>query len=123
MTDPKEIFGEKIKNPLDKFNNSYGDVNSAGGGLVGLISNLLKLVFVVAGIYTLINIVSAGIMYISAGEKPEIVQQAWNKILMSLIGLAIMAGAFIIVAIVSYVLFGDPMVILNPTIYGPGGSN
>ena len=110
----------KIENPLDKFGSSYGDVGTQGGGLVGLVSNLLKLVFVVAGIYTLINIVTAGIMFISAGEKPEIVEQAWNKILMSLIGLAIMAGAFIIVAIVSYVLFGDPMVILNPKIYGPG---
>ncbi len=59
-------------------------------------------------------------MYISAGENPEIVKQAWDKILMSIIGLAIMAGAFIIVAIISFVLFGDPMVILNPKIYGPG---
>ena len=115
-----EIFGDKIANPLDAFGSSYGDVSTQGGGLVGLISNLLKFVFIVAGIYTLINIVSAGIMYVSAGEKPEIVKQAWDKILMSLIGLAIMAGAFVIVAIISYVLFGDPMVILNPKIYGPG---
>ena len=122
MIDSQKIFGDKIENPLDKFGSSYGDVNSAGGGLVGLISNLLKLVFVVAGIYTLINIVSAGIMYVSAGDNPDVIKQAWDKILMSLIGLAIMAGAFIIVAIVSYVLFGDPMVILNPTIYGPGGN-
>ena len=115
-----EIFGDKIVNPLDAFGSSYGDVGTQGGGLVGLISNLLKFAFVAAGIYTLINIVTAGIMYISAGEKPEVVEQAWNKILMSIIGLAIMAGAFIIVAIISYVLFGDPMVILNPKIYGPG---
>lgn len=115
-----DIFGDKIANPLDTFGSSYGDVGTQGGGLVGLISNLLKFAFIIAGIYTLINIVSAGIMYVSAGEKPEIVKQAWDKILMSLIGLAIMAGAFVIVAIISFVLFGDPMVILNPKIYGPG---
>jgi len=122
MKEQSDAFGSKIENPLDKFGSSYGDVNTAGGGLVGLISNLLKFAFIAAGIYVLINIVSAGIMFISAGENPDTVKEAWDKIILSLIGLAIMAGAFVIVAIISYVLFGDPMVILSPTIYGPGGN-
>ena len=119
-------FGGKITNPLGTggaFEGSYGDVGSAGGGLVGLISNLLKFGTIAAGVFALFNIIIAGFMYISAGENPETTAQAWQKIYMSLIGLAVIAGAFTVAAILSYILFGDATVILNPTIYGPGGDN
>jgi hypothetical protein len=106
------IVGE-IKNPL----NLYGGVE--GGGLTAFFSNILRLVFVVAGMYALINIIIAGFTYMTAGGDAKKLTQAWDRIWQTLLGLAIIAGSFVLAAIFGYILFGDPMFMLNPVIYGP----
>jgi len=108
------IFGN-IDNPLPK--TSYGGV---GSGLPLFISNVVKVIFVAAGIYAFFNLMIAGFTYItSAGDKQKI-EKALYSINMSLIGLVIMVAASIITGIVSYILYGDPTAILRPTITGPG---
>jgi len=107
------IIGEEIKNPL----NLYGSVE--GGGLTAFFSNILRLVFVVAGIYALINLIIAGFTYMTAGGDAKKLTQAWDRIWQTLLGLAIIAGSFVLAAIFGYILFGNPMFMLNPVIYGP----
>jgi hypothetical protein len=113
-----DIFGS-IKNPLSEINsnNYYGDYDT---GLVGFISNLLKVVTIVAGIWTLINIILAGFQYVTASGNPEEIKKATPKIWNSIIGLLIIVASYILVSIFSWILFGDPTVILKPKIYGPG---
>lgn len=96
---------------------AYGGL--ASGGLVNLLSNLLKMLVVVAGIYTLLQIIFAGYKFISAGGDSKAVEEAWGKIWQSLIGLLIVAGAFVLAAVFGLLLFGDPTAILNPKIYTP----
>jgi len=112
------LFGE-IDNPLETLNpdGGYGDVNV---GLPKLISNITKLVVVAAGIFSLINIIIAGFNYMTAGGDEQKIQKAVSSINMSLIGLVVIAGSFIITGIISFILFGDASIILKPTIYGPG---
>jgi hypothetical protein len=110
-TSATEIIG-KIANPLP-----YADVR--GGGLVVFLSNLLRLVFVVAGIYAFINLIIAGFEYMSAGGDSKALTKAWGRIWQTLLGLAIIAGSFVLAALFGYILFGDAMFILKPVIYGP----
>jgi hypothetical protein len=102
-----------IDNPL--LQQSYGDVT----GLGLLISNALRLFFVVAGIITLFNFILAGFQYMSSAGDPKTLQSAWNRIMYSLIGLVIMSGAFVLAAIFGYLIFKDPLFMLRPAIYGP----
>lgn len=109
----KSIIGT-ITNPLST---SYGNVNA---GLIPFFTNLLRLLFVGAGIYALLNIVLAGFQYMSAGGDTKALTAAWARIWQTLLGLLIIVGSFALAALFGYLIFGDAGYILNPVIYGPG---
>lgn len=89
------------------------------GGLVALISVVLKLLVVVAALWTLLQLVFAGYGFMSAGGDAKSVEAAWAKIWQSLVGLVVVAGAFVLAAIFGYLIFGDATAILSPKIYSP----
>lgn len=106
-----------IKNPVEKLSGGgYGDVTD----LPMFISNIVRVITIGAGIFALINFVAAGINYISAGGDEEKISNSWNMILNSIYGLLIIAMAFILTGLISWLLFKDASIILKPTIYGPG---
>ena len=112
----------KIKNPLQTIaqqqgkSTPYSDVTK----LPLFISNLLKLITIGAGIFVVINFVLAGFNYITAAGDEKKIETALAMITNSVIGLAIIAGSYVLAGIVSYLVFGDPTTILKPVIYGPG---
>jgi len=89
------------------------------GGLIGLVSNIIKLIMLVGGLWSFFNLIIAGITYITAGDNPDELKKANNRMTMSLIGLVLMIGSFTITAIISYIIFKDASFILNPTIFTP----
>lgn len=107
------VFGS-INNPLQS---GYGDVNP---GLPNFISNVVKVIFIAAGLYAFFNLMIAGITYITANGDKGKLENALYSINMSLIGLVILAGAAIITGIVSFLLYNDATAILRPNIVGPG---
>lgn len=90
------------------------------GGIIIFFTNIIRLVFLIAGLFVLIKIVLAGFAYITAGGEPKKLEQAWANIWQSLVGLLIMVSAFVLAGIIGQILFGDPMFILKPTLYGVG---
>lgn len=102
-----------VTNPLP------GGYKNIAGGVGLFISNILRLVFVVAGIWAFINFIIAGFQYMSAGGDPKALNAAWARIWQSLIGLVFVVGSFALAALIGQLLFGDPSAILNPVIYGP----
>lgn len=88
-------------------------------GLFNLLGIGLRLFVVVAGIYALVNIILAGYGFMSAGGDSKAIEKAWGKIWQSLVGLLLVAGAFVITAVISQIIFGDPDVILNPSLILP----
>jgi len=98
----------------------YGGIGNTGSGLMGFANNMLKIVIAGAGLFAFINFILAGYTFLGAGGDPKKVQQAWEKIWQSLLGLLFVAASFVLAAVFGYLLFGDPMAILSPKIYGPG---
>jgi len=90
------------------------------GGLILFFTNILRLVFVVAGIFAFINFILAGFQFMTAGGDSKAVSAASNKIWFSLIGLVIVVASFALASLVSQIIFGRADFILNPTLYGPG---
>ncbi|KKU83621.1 hypothetical protein A2973_02695 [Candidatus Gottesmanbacteria bacterium RIFCSPLOWO2_01_FULL_49_10] len=97
----------------------YGDVTTPGGGFVLFFSNVLRLVFVGAGVYALLNLVVAGFQYMSAAGDTKALNAAWARIWQSLLGLVIIVGSFALAAMFGFIIFGDASFILNPKVYGP----
>src|SRR6187549_2027199 len=102
-----DIFGQVNVPPgVDKF--------AAGpAGLIVFVSNLIKLVTILAGLFGLFNIISAGYTYLSSGGNAKATETAMSQLTYSLIGLMIIAGSFTITALISLLLFGDATYILN----------
>lgn len=109
--DPNNPFGP-ITNPLP------GGSLGPGGGLIVLLNNLLRLVFVVAGIFAFLRVITAGLGFINAGGDAKKIEQAWNSIWQSLLGLTIIICSIAVAALIGIILFGNAGAILNPKIYG-----
>lgn len=114
MNPTSNPFGT-ITNPLPK----YGSALGASGGLILFFTNILRLVFVVAGILAFLNFILAGFQYMTAAGDAKALSAAWARIWQSLLGLVILAGSFALAALFGYLIFGDAGFILNPKIYGP----
>lgn len=102
------IFGN-IQNPT-KYTGSEGQ------GLFAFLSNILKFAGVIAGIYFVVQIILAGFNYISASGDVKKTEAAWAQIWQSIVGMLIVASAFVIAALVEKF---TGIKILNPEIYGP----
>ena len=106
-----------VDNPLPS---AYRGVTAAqGGGLILFLTNILRLVFVVAGLFAFINLILAGFQFMSAGGDDNAIEKAMAKIWQSLVGLILVVGSFALAALFGYLLFGNAGFILNPQIYGP----
>lgn len=98
--------------------NVYGNLDSAEGP--GLFFSLLVQILIYgAGLFALVNFILAGYSFLSAGGDPQKISNAWAKIYWSIIGLAFAAGSLVITALVSQILFGDSMYLLQLRIFTP----
>lgn len=104
----------------DYLKNGYGGLTGSQGGLIGMVSNIVKLLIVIGGLVAFINILLAGFTYITSGDKADELVKAHQRLYMSLVGLLVMVGSYAIAALVGLLLFGDAGFILKPVIYGPG---
>lgn len=107
---PSDIIGQ-VDNPI-----IYG---SLGPGVTQFFTNILRLVFVGAGIYAFLNLIVAGFQYMTAGGDAKALTAAWNRIWQTLLGLVIIVGSFALAALFGYLVFGRADFILNPKVYGP----
>ena len=113
------IFGN-ITTPFGTkpgFAKEYQDVTS---GLPFFISNVVRVLTIVAGLWMFFNLVLAGFNFMTANGKQEQNTKAWSMIWQSLVGLVIIGAAFALTAVISQLLFGKTTTLLIPTIYGPG---
>lgn len=85
-------------------------------GITEFMNNLLKLVFVIAGIWAFVNLIIAGFGFMTAGGDSKAITKAWDRIWQSFLGLLIIVLSFLIAAIMGILLFKDPTAILNPKI-------
>src|SRR3989338_5063819 len=94
---------------------SYGGL--AEGGLNNFVSNILAFLGVLGGIIMFISLIIAGWQYLSAQGNPQVIANAGNKIIGALIGLVIIAAAFVIASIIGLVFFGDAGFLLRPQFF------
>ncbi len=114
-----DIFGEVQAPPGVRDFSGDGDIRN--GALILFISNLIKLVTIIAGLFGLFNIIGAGYTYLGSAGNPKATEQAMQQLTNSLLGLAVIVGSFGITAIVSLIMFGNAMFILNPDIPSAAG--
>lgn len=96
-----------------------GAIDPSSGKLTGvitLLNSILKLVFIVGGIWAFFNFIIAGYGFMSAGGEPKNITKAWDRIWQSFMGLVFLVGSFLLAAIAGILLFHDPTAILQPSL-------
>ena len=83
----------------------------AGNGIFAFLNIIFKVIGAVAGIYFVVQIILAGFAYLSASGDEKKTANAWATIWQSIMGLVIVASAFVIAGVVGTILNID---ILNP---------
>ena len=96
--------------PIQNFISKGGN---SGGGLTILVNNLIKIAIAGAGLYAVVNFILAGYQFFSAAGDSQKVTQAWAKIWQTLLGLAVIAAAFLLAALAGLLLFNDPKAFLQ----------
>ncbi len=113
--------------------NIFKSAHAAAGDVVGVIippagvralatdippfiSMVIITMVVVAGLFTLWQIISGGFDFITSGGDKTKIASAGQKITLAITGLAIIAGSFIIISLAGWILFGNPGAFLHPII-------
>lgn len=99
-----------IANPLPKYASTNGE------GLFKFLGNILKFVGTIGGVYMIIQLIFAGFAYINSAGDPKAAAAAWAQIWQSILGMVIIASAFVIASVVERF---TGIKILAPVIYGP----
>lgn len=108
------IFGQIKPPPIkDIFITEDGGKGQGIFNFVGLVINLAT---IFAGLFVLIQFIMAGYDFISANGDEKKVASAWAKIWQSVVGIAIIASAFVLIAVVERI---TGINIRNPVIYAP----
>ncbi|MGI5828109.1 MAG: pilin [Patescibacteria group bacterium] len=92
---------------------------SGPSAFITFLSNIIKFGILLGGIWAFVNILLAGFTYIASGDKPDELTKANQRIYMSLLGLVVLVGSFLIAGVIGYLLYGDATALLSPKIYGP----
>ncbi len=115
-----ETLAQVVGNITNPLPSAYQNLQGSRGGLVLFFTNILRLLFVGAGIYAFINLIIAGFQFMMAGGDAKAITAAWSRIWQSLLGLLIIVGSFALASLFGQLIFGNPGFILNPQIFGPG---
>lgn len=99
----------------------YGLIGAGGeGGLIAFVSNIVILITVIGGVWSLFNILTAGFALINAGGDSKKIGEMSEKITNTFIGLLVMIAAPLLAALIGLFLTGDASFFLQPQIFGPG---
>lgn len=116
------VGGVDLPQGLKMFNDAAGDAsNTASGEGIGIIifaSHLLRVFAIIAGMWAMFNFFVAGYMYITGMSDTGVTEKVKEKITMTAIGLAIIAGSYILAGLIGIMMFGDPTFIISPRLRG-----
>lgn len=107
-----EVYAADIIGQINPPVANYSNINF----VTPFISAIIKFIMIIGGLFTFWQIITGGFGLITSGADKAKITEAQNKIIMAILGLVIMVASFVIIAIISQLLFGDFMFILNPTI-------
>lgn len=120
----KQVFAQSADQVIGTINVTTGilkekAIDPSTGKLLGvmiLLNSLLKIIFVIAGLWAFFNFIIAGYGFLSAGGDSKNISKAWDRIWQSFVGLLFIVGSFLLAAIAGTLLFHDATAILQPTL-------
>ena len=92
-----------------------GAITADENALLFFISNMLKIVVILLGVWVIFNIILAGYDFINNKDSAAGRTKARDRLTMSVIGLLLIVAAYTVTGVIGAIFFGDAGFILNPT--------
>lgn len=108
---PQTVYADDFVGTIAVPSGIPSDIGNTGN----FVSALVRFFMIVAGLFTLVQFLIGGFTYITSGGDKNKVSEATNKITNSIIGMVVIAASFVIIAIISKLLFGSFTAILIPS--------
>lgn len=89
-------------------------------GIVGFASVLLKVFTIICGLWFMFNVIFAGFLFISSSTDSATFGKVKDSLYFSLIGLFLLAIAYMVAGVIGTIFFGNAGFILNPTLTQAG---
>lgn len=89
-------------------------------GIVGFASVLLRIFTIICGLWFMFNVIFAGFLFISSSTDTATFGKVKDSLYFSLIGLFLLAIAYMVAGVIGTIFFGDAGFILNPTLTQAG---
>lgn len=115
MAAGESVFGA-IEAPPGVAELNVQDTSGNNIGLLIFISNMIKVVSIVAGVWVMFNFIIAGFTYITANGDSSAYSKIGEKLSLSVSGLVLIVAAYTIAGILGLIIFGDATYIINPQI-------
>ena len=110
---PRSIFGSvQAPQGVAEFNQQV----TGGVGIILFFSNLIKLIAIIAGLWTMLNFILAGFTYVTSADDPGKIEKIGSKLTLSVVGLGIIVASYTLAALIGLIFFGDATFIINPKI-------
>ncbi len=110
------VFGGISMPGIYKYN--PGSQNTSESiGIVLFASRLLRIFTIVCGIWFMFNMIYAGYLFITSSGEAAVFNKFKESLLYSMIGLIIIATAYLIAGLIGAVFFGDAGFIIRPTLF------
>lgn len=107
------VFGQ-IEEPVGVA--AYNSQAEGGIGLLLFVSNAIKVISIVAGIWAMFNFIMAGFTYVTAAGDSGAMSKVGEKLSYSVMGLLLIVASYTIAGIVGLLVFGSATYIINPEI-------
>ncbi|MBI3380211.1 hypothetical protein HY029_05650 [Candidatus Gottesmanbacteria bacterium] len=108
--------------PLPGMDPGIDPITGQFTGIVVFLNSILRLVFIVAGIWAFLNFIIAGYGFMNAGGDGKNITKAWDRIWQTFLGLLVIVASFLLAAIAGILIFHNAGAILNPTLGGAPGA-
>ncbi len=97
-----------------------GENTSESIGIVNFASRLLRIFTIICGLWFMFNMIYAGYLFITSSGEAAVFNKFKESLFYSLLGLLIIATAYLIAGLIGAVFFGDPGFIIRPTLFQAG---
>lgn len=97
--------------------NPRGENTSESIGIINFASRLLRVLTIICGVWFMLNMIYAGYMFITSSGDAAVFGKFKDSLFYSIIGLFVIAAAYMIAGLVGAVFFGDAGFIIRPTLF------
>jgi len=91
----------------------FNDIGKAAGAFAKIISNVIGIMTIVAGIWFIFQFTIGAISWMTAGGDPKKVEEATTKFRNSIIGLVVVVLAYALISLISKILGFDILNIIG----------